>query len=208
MWSNGATYTGQFFEGKYHGLGVYVWPSGKKFVGRWENGVKNGHGLYSWPNGKKYDGEYKQGLRDGYGRMTWSDGSNYCGHFRRNKRCGRGVQTGPDGQVLHCGEWKDDGPILDVNELPRGVPQNVTVENPLGQQVGQFSGEASPKRLFDGASEMGMSPSDENTEPVRDICSPKMFVEVDDDESCDLGGLVFGDETSFVKIMAPGRLVV
>ena len=115
VWSNGATYTGQFAEGKYHGLGVYVWPSGKKFVGRWVRGVKEGHGLYSWPNGKKYDGEYKDGLKDGYGRMTWPDGSSYCGGFKRNKRCGRGVQTASDGTMVHCGQWKNDLPVLEVD---------------------------------------------------------------------------------------------
>jgi hypothetical protein len=230
VWSNGATYTGQFLDGKYHGLGVYVWPSGKKFVGRWSNGVKNGHGLYSWPNGKKYDGEYKIGLKDGYGRMTWPDGTNYCGKFRRNKRSGRGVQTGPDGKVMHCGEWKDDEPVLDGNGylpeprqekedyLPSGVPQNVTVDTSredalktlqektkrLGQRPGQFS---SPKNPRNGNSK------NEKTEPEHDICSPQMFADLDDEEeSCDLGGIMgglnFDDEMPLVKIIAPMRLVV
>jgi hypothetical protein len=146
--------------------------------------------------------------------------------------------------VIHCGEWKNDEPVLDANghlpeprkekekTLPSGVPQNVTVDKSrentlktlqektkqrLGQRAGQFSGESSPKRPLDGNSKNGMGPGDENTEPERDICSPQMFADLDDDgESCDLGGLgglIFHDDdasldTSLVKIIAPMRLVV
>jgi hypothetical protein len=224
VWSNGATYTGQFLEGKYHGLGVYVWPSAKKFVGRWVNGVKNGHGLYTWPNGKKYDGEYKGGWKDGYGRMTWPDGQNYCGGFKKNKRCGRGVQTGPDGNIIHCGQWKSDCPIDEDNpmphqeqeasNLPMGVPQNVTVDRskismlkPTRGKIGrraQRAGETSGEGRLDVHSKISEQGSPESRIPERDICSPEMSAD-SDDESCDL--MKYDDE-SLVKIIAPTRLVV
>ena len=219
-WSNGATYTGHFLEGKYHGLGVYVYPSGKKFVGRWENGLKSGHGIYTWPNGKKYDGEYKDGVKDGYGRITWPDGSNYCGGFRRNRRSGRGVHTDPEGKVIHCGEWKADLPVLDANGSPdtsgsegrnllKGVPKDVMIEEAhdlslkslrgkgrnFGQRAGQPSGVASPKSVLEEHSE--------KSDFQRDICSPGLVADSDDDESCDSRRGV-----DYEKVIAPTQLVV
>ena len=220
VWSNGATYTGQFSEGKYNGLGVYVWPSGKKFVGRWEHGVKNGHGLYTWPNGKKYDGEYKNGLKDGYGRMTWPDGSNYCGSFSRNKRCGRGVHTAADGTMVHCGEWKDDIPI--DNGADQSPNTSETVSSPPQEEVNvDHSKEVATRPKTDtsknGAQvEVGMSmigslvdiskiDNDDVNGTQYDIISPDIISE-DEGSACNYE--CYSNSCALVQQIAPTRLAV
>jgi hypothetical protein len=228
VWSNGATYTGQFFEGKYHGLGVYVWPSGKKFVGRWEHGVKNGHGLYTWPNGKKYDGEYKNGLKDGYGRMTWPDGQSYCGGFKRNKRSGRGVQTSADGSMVHCGQWKDDHPVdvdtIKSNSEPQreglseNFPKSVAIDTsfdmksktskriekrPKSQRAGDASIEA---RISMTGKLVDISKIEKDFDETHyDINDPDLTADSTDEESCEFAR--YG-ERSLVKQIAPSRLLV
>jgi len=38
MWSDGRKYTGEYFEDKKHGPGVFEWADGRKYEGSWVDG--------------------------------------------------------------------------------------------------------------------------------------------------------------------------
>lgn len=78
-WPNGANYTGNFLNGKFHGQGTYAWPDGKKYSGGFKNDRRNGLGTYTWPNGASYKGEWEDGKKAGYGIYTFPDGRKSVG---------------------------------------------------------------------------------------------------------------------------------
>lgn len=217
---NGATYTGQFLDGKYHGLGVYVWPTGKKFVGRWEQGVKNGHGLYTWPSGKKYDGEYKNGMKHGYGRMQWPDGQMYSGAWLDNKRCGRGIQTDADGALIHCGQWIDDAPggladtipkdvTVDTADTPKKEPQqpkatSQKATSPVAAQVVSHAQTQTFTKPAPVSPRKDCGDDDEDLSNTQDTSS-STHPESEADSSMECGS--YGD-SPLVKMIAPSRLVL
>ena len=61
---NGATYVGEFYKGKFHGIGTFT-ANGRKYVGEWKNHNQHGKGTYTYANGDKYEGEFKKGKYDG-----------------------------------------------------------------------------------------------------------------------------------------------
>lgn len=78
-WPNGANYTGNFLNGKFHGQGTYSWADGKKYTGGFKNDKRNGLGTYTWPNGSSYSGEWEDGKKNGYGIYTFPDGRKSIG---------------------------------------------------------------------------------------------------------------------------------
>lgn len=137
-------------------------------------------------------------MKDGYGRMTWPDGQTYCGGFKRNKRCGRGVQTAADGEVVHCGLWENDHPVdesgANVEGILKGIPENITVGKGHERDL-----ELSPTESSDHDETINITTSkatvkrrSKRDKPwERDISSPHMLAEADDDdESCDLEPIV------------------
>ena len=108
--STGASYTGDFRGGRYHGMGSYQHPTGRKYVGQWCKGRKNGTGVQCWPNGAMYSGLYWRGRRHGYGGMVYSDGSLYKGGWKKGRRSGFGINVSSTGRVIHCGLWTNNQP--------------------------------------------------------------------------------------------------
>mmetsp|Transcript_116171 Transcript_116171/g.339772 ORF Transcript_116171/g.339772 Transcript_116171/m.339772 type:complete len:361 (+) Transcript_116171:67-1149(+) len=43
---NGSVYTGNFFNGVFHGPGDYIWPDGRVYRGMWKDGKMHGRGQY------------------------------------------------------------------------------------------------------------------------------------------------------------------
>jgi len=78
-WPDGANYTGDFLNGKFHGQGTYAWSDGKKYTGGFKNDKRNGMGTYTWPNGASYMGEWEKGKKAGYGIYTFPDGRKSIG---------------------------------------------------------------------------------------------------------------------------------
>lgn len=57
---NQDSYTGEFVEGKRHGKGQYYSHEIKtKLEGIWKNDKQEGHGLYKWSNGLRWEGEWR-----------------------------------------------------------------------------------------------------------------------------------------------------
>jgi hypothetical protein len=78
-WPDGANYTGDFLNGKFHGQGTYLWADGKHYTGEFKNDKRNGLGTYTWANGASYTGEWENGNKAGYGIYTFPDGSKNIG---------------------------------------------------------------------------------------------------------------------------------
>jgi len=76
-YTDGSKYTGDVFNGKRHGQGVYIWPKGHKYMGEWKYNKMHGQGIFVWPNGDKYVGEFSNNRASGgwlykaHGRKMW-----------------------------------------------------------------------------------------------------------------------------------------
>lgn len=99
----GVIYTGQWKNGKRHGLGVYEtedglvifdggWKDDKEhgkasyiqfnldgsicctFKGTFRNGREHGSGTYTWGGGSTYDGEWRDGMQHGHGTYEFKNG--------------------------------------------------------------------------------------------------------------------------------------
>ena len=98
-------YSGEKFNGKFHGQGTYIWPNGDKYVGEWRNGALHGHGTCTWANGHRYVGEWTFNERTGVGTYFLPDGRIYSGYMIKGTYHGPGEIKYPDGSK-YSGEWK------------------------------------------------------------------------------------------------------
>lgn len=133
LWSDGASYTGHFESGKFHGNGCYKDARNNKFVGRWKRGYRDGPGKEYDRDGGSYSGGFRKGRRHGYGRYTDFEGRLYTGGWERGMRSGRGIQLSATGDVEHCGLWEGDKPKLKNPQQP-WEPQddtNVSTRSPV-----------------------------------------------------------------------------
>ena len=58
-YDDGATYDGEFVDGKRHGRGVYKYPDGSQYDGEFRDGERCGRGVEKYANGAQYDGEFR-----------------------------------------------------------------------------------------------------------------------------------------------------
>lgn len=64
-------YRGRKFDAfKPHGFGAMTWPNGATFTGQWVDGKIHGRGAMVWENGARYSGQWRNGKRDGRGSFT------------------------------------------------------------------------------------------------------------------------------------------
>lgn len=107
-YSNGDKYVGEFRDNKRHGQGTYTFADGGKYVGEYREDNRYGQGAATYPNGDRYAGEFRINMRHGLGSYTFADGSRYSGEYRGDKRNGQGTQFRADGSVVRSGIWEDD----------------------------------------------------------------------------------------------------
>ena len=67
-------YTGQWRDGKQHGVGTAKYNDGSIYQGEWQVGVACGSGTFTYPNGDIYSGQFENGLQHGTGALR-SEGS-------------------------------------------------------------------------------------------------------------------------------------
>jgi hypothetical protein len=113
-------YEGQFANGLPNGQGTYTWLDGASYTGQFQNGkIKHVgcdvvdlrlRGSYKGEcrNGKAYgkgkavgidtyQGEFINGMPDGQGTYIWQNKDRYIGKFKEGKASGRGVMRYSDG---------------------------------------------------------------------------------------------------------------
>ena len=59
IWDDGAKYSGEWQNNKFHGQGTMTWPDGTKYVGEWQNDKRTGLGKIFFPDGTTEEGVYK-----------------------------------------------------------------------------------------------------------------------------------------------------
>ena len=109
----GQKYIGEFFEGEFHGHGIFR-HKGREYVGEYVKHKRHGQGTYTYANGDKYVGEWKEHAYHGKGTYIYSNGDKYVGEWKKNKyyapdnlseRDGYGSYTYINGDK-YVGEWK------------------------------------------------------------------------------------------------------
>lgn len=60
-YASGASYTGSLLDNNYHGIGKYVWPDGSYYDGQWERNVMHGLGTYVDATGRRWYGKFFNG---------------------------------------------------------------------------------------------------------------------------------------------------
>ena len=114
----GATYVGEFSDGKLHGRGKLVWPDGAVYEGEFCSGLRQGCGVSTSANGTVHEGRFWKGVEDGKGSVlyavdgccghySWHAGDRYHGGWRAGKRHGAAKYTFFNGDTLQC-QWSDD----------------------------------------------------------------------------------------------------
>ena len=128
LWTNGASYIGEWSGGMEHTMtpsvkGCFTWPDGRTYVGTFDKGKRHGRGLKTWPDGvRSYDGEFASGQEHGLGKRTYADGSVFEGRFRYGLRDGPGCMTRPDG-------FKEKGTFQDALTMAGGPEDDLEMEN-------------------------------------------------------------------------------
>ena len=56
---SGDYYVGETYQGKPHGMGIYIWSSGDMWYGDWKNGNRDGYGIYMLYQGDVSAGTWK-----------------------------------------------------------------------------------------------------------------------------------------------------
>ena len=55
----GFNYTGDFKDGKRHGIGKYVYPNGDTYEGEFFQNTFHGQGKFTYTNGDVYEGQWE-----------------------------------------------------------------------------------------------------------------------------------------------------
>ncbi|CAD8093982.1 unnamed protein product [Paramecium sonneborni] len=103
---DGATYEGEWIDGKREGYGKQQWPDGSVYEGEWKNDkscgkvVKNINqqkGRLIHADGDIYDGDWLDDQANGLGSYTHDNGAKYIGEWLNDRQHGRGIEEWPDG---------------------------------------------------------------------------------------------------------------
>ncbi len=112
-YASGASYSGAFLNGKYHGKGIWDSASGTHYQGDFLYGKYDGYGEITFENGAKYQGEFKDGEYHGEGLYRFPDWSNIKGTFKKGKPHGYCEYHGDDGTIYKGeyveGKWHGKG---------------------------------------------------------------------------------------------------
>ena len=98
-------YSGEWKDGKTHGLGTFTYTDGAKYVGVFKDSLRNGQGTYIWAGGAKYVGEWKDNKRNGLGTLTLTNGEKMVGEWKDSKVNGQATWT--HGNAKYVGEWQN-----------------------------------------------------------------------------------------------------
>ena len=108
FFDNGSNYTGEFENGKPHGLGTLVTENMDKYYGNFRYGKYDGVGNLEFhsTNNKKltYIGEFTEGKRNGRGILTDRYGNKYDGSFKDGFIHGEGTFYFSNGEIKE-GRW-------------------------------------------------------------------------------------------------------
>jgi hypothetical protein len=77
-------YTGQWKDGKEHGLGEWRDPSrGESYLGEWRDGMRHGFGRAKFSTGDEYEGDWEAGRFHNRGKYLYCNGDSFVGLWNR-----------------------------------------------------------------------------------------------------------------------------
>ena len=97
-YSDGRSYRGEFWDGKFNGQGTYT-RDRYKYTGAFEDGKFNGQGTATWADGNTFTGEWKDGVPNGYGTLMYADGATYTDEYKDGKPSGQVTMKYPNGDI-------------------------------------------------------------------------------------------------------------
>ncbi|XP_020592814.1 radial spoke head 1 homolog [Phalaenopsis equestris] len=97
VYSNGDSYEGELYLGKFNGSGVYDFFERGRYEGDWVDGKCDGYGIERWGKGTRYYGHYRKGLYHGFGVYQFNKSVGYAGEWARGQSNGYGVLRCSDG---------------------------------------------------------------------------------------------------------------
>jgi len=113
--STPASYSGDFFNGDMHGMGVFTWRDGTEYNGQVCFNKLTGHATLSWPHASDrhldtYNGQVEESVRQGSGVFIKRNARGqvvltYEGDWVRGLRCGQGRLSFGEAQI----EWYEGG---------------------------------------------------------------------------------------------------
>lgn len=108
-------YTGDWFENKKEGKGIFFYKDGGCYDGNWKNSKRHGKGLMIYSNGDIYEGNWLNDLRHGYGIMEYAfpedkKGHKYYGYWSNGLKEGQGYYYYSNTGKIYLGEWHEDYP--------------------------------------------------------------------------------------------------
>ena len=118
-------YTGDWFENKKEGKGIYFYKDGGCYDGNWKNSKRHGKGLMIYANGDIYEGNWINDLKHGYGIIEYAfpeskNGHKYYGYWSNDLKEGQGYYYYSDTGKIYLGEWHENVPkagiFSDVND--------------------------------------------------------------------------------------------
>ncbi len=92
IYGNGK-YEGEFENEKKHGKGTYYWTSGDTYTGDWFDDKMAGQGVFTRSNGDRYEGQMTDNKMNGKGTLYWPKGNKYTGDWVNDKMAGQGIFT-------------------------------------------------------------------------------------------------------------------
>ncbi len=119
-YQNGATYSGDFQQGKPHGIGTLIFANGNKYVGQWSQSFRQGEGKMIFASGEEYEGQFVASRFDGYGTYRFSNGNAYEGYWKNSKPNGQGtLKKKQEADV--SGMWQDGKLVENAGDAPERV---------------------------------------------------------------------------------------
>jgi hypothetical protein len=170
------SYEGEFHHNQRHGHGIYRWNIDRTdaeqstYTGSFLQGQRQGHGTYQTPI-LEYTGEWWAGKYHGYGVISYhgiknnsssSTPSNsdpqkqYRGHFQNGKKHGYGVETNADGTIRHDGNWKEDAPILPLDQTKNVAETNSGTNMQVPEAPQPFTQVVQSEAIVDALGHAGM----------------------------------------------------
>lgn len=114
QFASGATYTGQYYGSKKHGVGQWVHPKGDQYDGQFEFNMHHGWGIYTigW-SGKKFVGEWKAGKMNGVGVYFFNpeEAEYFVGTYRNDVKHGKGMYHFKVNQQNKI-QWWEEGTLV------------------------------------------------------------------------------------------------
>ncbi|MBU1331113.1 MAG: caspase family protein [Gammaproteobacteria bacterium] len=102
----GEIYQGQFKDGLFDGLGLYLYADGSQYQGQFSAGQASGQGMRTDAQGNQFSGLFVAGVLQGPGSYRGAEGDLYSGGFEADQFHGQGRYQSTDGSVW-SGQFKN-----------------------------------------------------------------------------------------------------